>query len=182
MSRSQRLALKRAYGGRVVLTFAILRGRRRGERRRSRGRETRRRYAASNVPTWHAECAPRRPRGVLYNRIPKSGSASIMSWMSGQLNLTAYHRFGKNVTDVTWWSPHIPKHRWLAEDDLANYVASLSEHRRPSGDFAPLVLALHLAFKRTAPPAVRRCKNQQRPRSHGRDWPAFAGTGDEAAS
>lgn len=99
MSRSQRLALKRAY-------------------------------AASNVPTWHAECAPRRPRGVLYNRIPKSGSASIMSWMSGQLNLTAYHRFGKNVTDVTWWSPHIPKHRWLAEDDLANYVASLSEYGR----------------------------------------------------
>jgi len=37
---------------------------------------------------------------VLYNRIPKSGSASIMSWMSGQLNATAQHRHGLEVTNA----------------------------------------------------------------------------------
>ena len=44
---------------------------------------------ASHAPKWHPLCEPKHPRGVLYNRIPKSGSASIMSWMSGQLNETA---------------------------------------------------------------------------------------------
>lgn len=85
---------------------------------------------AVNVPRWHAECAPRTPRGILYNRMPKSGSASIMSWMSGQLNLTARHSLGQKVTNVTWWTPHIAKHRWLDQEDEAEYVRSLAEYAR----------------------------------------------------
>ncbi len=51
-------------------------------------KKLRRAYPASHAPKWHPLCEPKHPRGVLYNRIPKSGSASIMSWMSGQLNET----------------------------------------------------------------------------------------------
>ena len=51
-------------------------------------KKLRRAYPSSHAPKWHPLCEPKHPRGVLYNRIPKSGSASIMSWMSGQLNET----------------------------------------------------------------------------------------------
>ena len=95
---------------------------------RSQRLALKRAYEAKDVPRWHPECAPRRPRGVLYNRIPKSGSASIMSWMSGQLNETAKFKFGLETTNVTWWTPHIAKHRWLASEDRAEYYKSIQDY------------------------------------------------------
>ena len=95
---------------------------------RSQRLALKRAYEAKLVPAWHPECAPRRPRGVLYNRIPKSGSASIMSWMSGQLNETAKFKHGMDVTNVTWWTPHIAKHRWLDGAAEREYVDSIREY------------------------------------------------------
>ena len=95
-------------------------------------KKLRRAYPSQNAPTWHPLCKPRHPRGVLYNRIPKSGSASIMSWMSGQLNETARYKFGQPVTDVTWWTPHVAKHRWLDPGDLRTYLAHLATYGKHS--------------------------------------------------
>ena len=92
----------------------------------------RRAYPASHAPKWHPLCEPKHPRGVLYNRIPKSGSASIMSWMSGQLNETARHKFHLKQTDVTWWTPHVAKHRWLDATDLKKYLARLAAYGQQS--------------------------------------------------
>ena len=92
----------------------------------------RRAYPSSHAPKWHPLCEPKHPRGVLYNRIPKSGSASIMSWMSGQLNETARHKFHLKQTDVTWWTPHVAKHRWLDATDLKKYLARLANYGKQS--------------------------------------------------
>ena len=69
---------------------------------------------------------------MLYNRIPKSGSASIMSWMSGQLNETARHKFHLKQTDVTWWTPHVAKHRWLDATDLKKYLSAIATYGKQS--------------------------------------------------
>ncbi|KAJ8599643.1 hypothetical protein CTAYLR_005383 [Chrysophaeum taylorii] len=75
-------------------------------------------------PRWLPVCAPRYPRGILYNRIPKSGSASVMAWMAAQLNATA-KQHGLATTNVTWWTPHVAKHRWLSPIDERAFVASI---------------------------------------------------------
>jgi len=94
------------------------------------------------VPAWHADCAPRDPRGVLYNRIPKSGSASVMAWMSGQLNATAMHQHGLSQTDVTWWTSHLPKHRFLTPADEKSYFAGIAHF----GDFGRFVTQRHVYY------------------------------------
>ena len=95
-------------------------------------KKLRRAYPSAHAPKWHPLCEPKHPRGVLYNRIPKSGSASIMSWMSGQLNETAKHKFHLKQTDVTWWTPHIAKHRWLDATDLKKYLAAIATYGQKS--------------------------------------------------
>ena len=137
-------------------------------------KKLRRAYPSSHAPKWHPLCEPKHPRGVLYNRIPKSGSASIMSWMSGQLNETvlrcveinqcvgcttpflgndaavlapssgdalrreilittqAKHKFHLPQTDVTWWTPHIAKHRWLDAPDLKKYLSAIATYGQQS--------------------------------------------------
>ena len=95
-------------------------------------KKLRRAYPSSHAPKWHPLCEPKHPRGVLYNRIPKSGSASIMSWMSGQLNETARHKFHLPSTDVTWWTPHIAKHRWLDAPDLKKYLSAIATYGQQS--------------------------------------------------
>lgn len=102
-------------------------------------------------PRWHASCAPRYPRGVLYNRIPKSGSASVMSWMSAQLNASAKHRFGLAKTNVTWWTPHVAKHRWLTPADEVDFVETIRGFAE-LGDFVTQRHVYHTPAVRTAHP------------------------------
>lgn len=85
-------------------------------------------------PRWTPACAPRYPRGVFYNRLPKSGSASIMAWMSAQLNATAKHRYGLPRTAIKWWTPHVAKHRWLSPADEVDFIATVRRFA-DAGDF-----------------------------------------------
>lgn len=93
----------------------------------------------ANPPTWHPLCSPRKPRGVFYNRLPKSGSASVMSWMASQLNATA-RKEGKKQTEVTWWTPHVAKHRWLSPSDEREFVATV----RRFGELGEFVSQRHV--------------------------------------
>ena len=48
------------------------------------------------------------------------------------MNETARHKFHLKQTDVTWWTPHVAKHRWLDATDLKKYLARLANYGKQS--------------------------------------------------